>query len=101
MVVVASRSGSVVSLSTIFPFVAIRIIASPFFVCKPPGGRVTSGVRRQAIVSLIIGATLGCVAGAMLENRQIAVRSDKPYVLSVNQQTGKPQLHVQGKPELE
>lgn len=72
-----------------------------YSVCKPPLGRVTSGVRRQAIVSLIIGATLGCVAGALIESRQAAVSSDKPYVLSVNQRTGTPQLHVKGQPELE
>ncbi len=56
-------------------------------------------MRKPAIISLFIGITLGCVAGAMIETRQAATGSAKPYVVSVNQSTGKPQLHVQGKPE--
>jgi hypothetical protein len=59
-------------------------------------------MRRPAVITLVIGMALGCVAGAMIETRQSGpALSDKPYVLSVNQRTGKPQLHVQGKPELE
>lgn len=58
-------------------------------------------MRREAIIGLIIGAALGCLAGAIIETRQTAVSSDKPYVLSVNQRTGKPQLHVKGQPELQ
>lgn len=72
-----------------------------FVVCKVRVCESLPGVRRQAIISLIIGATLGCVAGAMIESRQTAADSDKPYVLSVNQRTGKPQLHVTGQPEMD
>lgn len=95
----------VASLPTIFPIRNPHSLAFPFrenvFVCKVRIGESFPGVRRQAIISLIIGATLGCVAGAMIETRQTAVSSAKPYVLSVNQRTGKPQLHVTGQPELE
>lgn len=58
-------------------------------------------MQKQAIISLIIGVTLGCVAGAMVQNRATETAAEKPYLLSVNQRTGKPQLHVQGKPEPE
>lgn len=56
-------------------------------------------MRKPAIICLLIGVTLGCVAGAMIETRQTSTVTPKPYVVSVNQRTGKPQLHVQGKPE--
>jgi hypothetical protein len=59
-------------------------------------------MRRAAIISLIVGMALGCVAGAIIQSRQgDPSLSEKPYVVSVNQRTGKPQLHVNGKPELE
>ncbi len=58
-------------------------------------------VRKQALICLLVGVTLGCVSGALIENRQASTALAKPYVVSVNQRTGKPQLHVQGKPELE
>lgn len=57
-------------------------------------------MKRRAIIGAVIGITLGCLVGAITEFRQPAVGEAKPYVLSVNQNTGKPQLHVQGKPEL-
>ena len=50
---------------------------------------------------MLIGLTMGCLTGALIESRQGIPSNDKPYVLSVNQRTGKPQLHVKGKPELE
>ena len=56
-------------------------------------------MRKPAIISLIIGIALGCVAGTLIETRQTSNGSAKPYVVSVNQSTGKPQLHVQGKAE--
>jgi hypothetical protein len=58
-------------------------------------------VRQQVIISLIVGALLGCVAGALIQSRSGGPATEKPYVLSVNQRTGKPQLHVKGQPELE
>ena len=57
-------------------------------------------MRRTAIIGFLIGVTLGCLCGAMLsflpdreENRQGAT-------LSVNPITGRPQLHIKGKPEI-
>lgn len=58
-------------------------------------------MRQQAIISLVIGVFLGGMAGAMMQSRQVNSVADKPYVLSVNQRTGRPQLHVKGQPELE
>ena len=56
-------------------------------------------MRKPAIICLLIGVTLGCVTGAMIETRPTSTVTAKPYVVSVNQSTGKPQLHVQGKAE--
>ena len=46
---------------------------------------------------MVIGATLGCLVGAITEFRPPPSDVQKPYVVSVDQSTGKPQLHVQGK----
>lgn len=57
-------------------------------------------MRKTALIGFLIGTTLGCLFGAVLgflpsreENRQGAT-------LSVNQATGRPQLHIKGKPEI-
>ena len=57
-------------------------------------------MRRPAIITAIIGLTLGVLAGAIADLNRPGAGDAKPYVLSVNAQTGKPQLHVRGKPEL-
>jgi len=57
-------------------------------------------MRQKAIIGAIIGATLGCLVGALTDLRQSPTNENKPYLLSVNQRTGRPQLHVQGKPEI-
>jgi hypothetical protein len=58
-------------------------------------------MRKTAMIAFVVGMTLGCLFGAVIsllpgwdENKQRAT-------LSVNQATGKPQLHVKGKPEIE
>jgi hypothetical protein len=56
-------------------------------------------MRRKAVIGMVIGATLGCLVGAITEFRPPPSDVQKPYVVSVNQDTGKPQLHVQGKPD--
>lgn len=75
--------------------------ADPVSACKLGPGASVRGVRQQAIISLAIGILLGCAAGALLQPRQNSTATDKPYNLSVNQRTGRPQLHVKGQPELE
>lgn len=57
-------------------------------------------MRRRAIIGAIIGAIMGCLVGALTEFRQAPNVADNPYLESVNQNTGKPQLHVAGKPEI-
>ncbi len=74
-------------------------MAKHAFSLQTSACRVSSRVRKPAIISLLIGVTLGCVTGAMVETRQNSTATAKPYVVSVNQSTGKPQLHVQGKAE--
>lgn len=59
-----------------------------------------SGTRRTALLGFLIGVTLGCLFGVVVGG--LPNRSDKnePEMLSVNQNTGKPQLHIKGKPEI-
>ncbi len=57
-------------------------------------------MRKKAIIGSVLGVTLGCLVGALTEFRPTTATDQKPYVLSVNQSTGKPQLHVKGKPEI-
>ncbi|HEY1769322.1 MAG TPA: hypothetical protein VGG02_03605 [Chthoniobacterales bacterium] len=57
-------------------------------------------MRRKAIIGVILGAAAGCLVGAITEVRQPAGDADQPYILSLNQRTGRPQLHVRGQPEL-
>jgi hypothetical protein len=57
-------------------------------------------MRRKAIIGIIIGATLGCLVGALTDLREPATNGHNPYLMSLNQRTGRPQLHVQGKAEV-
>ncbi|HEY1582847.1 MAG TPA: hypothetical protein VGF73_07105 [Chthoniobacterales bacterium] len=60
----------------------------------------TAGVRRTAIIGFAIGVLLGCLFGAMMGVLPNGAAKDQPEILSVNERTGKPQLHIQGKPEI-
>ena len=51
------------------------------------------------MIGFLIGVALGCLFGAMMRSPGTA-ESEEPFGLSVNQQTGKPQIHVKGKPEI-
>jgi ABC-type nitrate/sulfonate/bicarbonate transport system permease component len=57
-------------------------------------------MRRTAMIGFLIGVALGCLFGAMMQVSPSAAESKQPFGLSVNQQTGKPQIHVKGKPEI-
>jgi len=56
-------------------------------------------MRRTAMIGFLIGVALGCLFGATMRYPG-AAESEQPFGLSVNQQTGKPQIHVKGKPEI-
>ena len=59
-------------------------------------------MRRTAIIGFFIGVTLGCLFGAVMGVLPRGTnRKPQPEMLSVNQRTGKPQLHITGKPEIE
>jgi hypothetical protein len=57
-------------------------------------------MKKRIFAGTLIGLTAGCLVGGLSEFRSGNVDGREPYVLSVNQQTGRPQLHVQGKPEI-
>jgi hypothetical protein len=71
-----------------------------FRLHSQPWRAQASRVRRTALIGFFIGVALGCLFGAMMRVPPSGVDSKRPYGLSVNQQTGKPQLHVKGKPEI-
>lgn len=60
----------------------------------------SSGVRKTALLGFFSGVVLGCLFGAVMG--VAPGDSDRPQqeMLSVNQNTGKPQLHIKGKPEI-
>jgi len=55
------------------------------------------------MLGFCIGVTLGCVSGLIAGFFPVGPSGSerKPQaMLSVNQSTGKPQIHIQGKPEI-
>ena len=58
------------------------------------------GLRRTATTGLIVGAVLGCLFGALMNAIPHKAKPKDSEMLSVNQRTGRPQLHVKGKPEI-
>ena len=57
-------------------------------------------MRKTAFLGFFIGVALGCLFGAMMGVLPNGGSNDQPEMLSVNQNTGKPQLHIKGKPEI-
>ena len=55
---------------------------------------------REATIGILIGLTLGGIAGALIEFRLPMTDKSQSYGLSVNQSTGKPKFHVRGQPEI-
>ena len=58
-------------------------------------------MRKTAFQGFFIGAALGCLFGtvmAVLPERGSS--KEQSTTLSVNERTGKPQLHIKGKPEI-
>jgi hypothetical protein len=59
------------------------------------------GMRKTAFLGFFIGVTLGCFFGALMAVLpEGGSREEQSAMLSVNQRTGKPQLHIKGKPEI-
>jgi ABC-type nitrate/sulfonate/bicarbonate transport system permease component len=56
--------------------------------------------RKIALFGFLIGGALGCLLGATLGLLPSSAGNREPDILSVNQATGKPQLHIKGKPEI-
>jgi hypothetical protein len=56
-------------------------------------------MRKTALLGFLSGVVLGCLFGAVMG---IGPGRDQPQqeMLSVNANTGKPQLHIKGKPEI-
>jgi hypothetical protein len=59
------------------------------------------GMRKTAFLGFFIGVALGCFFGALMAVLPEGGGSEEQSaMLSVNQRTGKPQLHMKGKPEI-
>ncbi len=58
-------------------------------------------MRKTAFLGFFIGVALGCLFSAVMA---VLPEGDsgkeQPAALSVNERTGKPQLHMKGKPEI-
>jgi ABC-type nitrate/sulfonate/bicarbonate transport system permease component len=59
-----------------------------------------ASIRKIALFGFLIGGALGCLLGATLGLLPSGVGNREPEMLSVNQATGKPHLHIKGKPEI-
>jgi hypothetical protein len=58
-------------------------------------------VQKTALLGFSVGVVLGCLFGAVVGTVSSGGESKgQPEMLSVNQSTGKPQLHIRGKPEI-
>jgi hypothetical protein len=57
-------------------------------------------MRKTALIGFFIGVMLGCLFGAVLGVLPTGADTRQQEMLSVNQNTGKPQLHIKGKPEI-
>ena len=58
-------------------------------------------MRKTASLGFFIGVALGCLFGAAIPVLPKEGSSkEQPVALSVNERTGKPQLHIKGKPEI-
>ena len=57
-------------------------------------------MRKTALLGFFIGVVLGCLFGAVMGVIPEGSDSQQPEMLSVNARTGKPQLHIKGKPEI-
>ena len=58
-------------------------------------------MRKTAFLGFFIGIALGCLFGAVMAVLPEGGGSkEQPSILSVNERTGKPQLHIKGKPEI-
>ncbi len=58
-------------------------------------------MRKTALLGFSIGVVLGCLFGAIMGVTPNGDREkEQPEMLGVNAKTGKPQLHIKGKPEI-
>ena len=58
-------------------------------------------MRKTAFLGFFIGIALGCLFGAVMAVLPEGDSSkEQSAALSVNERTGKPQLHMKGKPEI-
>lgn len=59
-----------------------------------------AAMRKVAFIGFIIGVVLGSLFGAVMDVSPGRGNAERQEMLSVNATTGKPQLHIKGKPEI-
>jgi hypothetical protein len=59
-----------------------------------------SAMRRTALIGFVIGVALGCLFGAVTGLLPGHDEGRQNSSMSVNEVSGKPQLHIRGKPEI-
>ena len=57
-------------------------------------------MRKTAFLAFVIGIVLGCLFGAVIGIVPESSNNRESEMLSINARTGKPQLHIKGKPEI-
>ena len=71
-----------------------------FALCILPRDTASSAMRKTAWLGFFIGVVLGCLFGAVMGVAPGGDDRPQQEMLSVNANTGKPQLHIKGKPEI-
>ncbi len=57
-------------------------------------------MRQTALIGFVIGVTLGCLCGAVINFLPGRDEGLQKATLSVNQVSGRAQLHIRGEPEI-
>ena len=78
-----------------------QVPSRPFAAFLLPFLTSPFGMRKTAFQGFFIGVALGCLFGAVMAVLpERGSSKGQPATLSVNERTGKPQLHIKGKPEI-
>ncbi len=77
-----------------------RVKAARLSAFQPPHPLPTSGMRKTALLGFFSGVVLGCLFGAVMGVSSGGNDRPQEEMLGVNPNTGKPQLHIKGKPEI-
>ena len=78
----------------------IQLLTGPLPSCPGLEAAQISPMRKTALLAFAIGMALGCLFGAAMGFLPKQDEGLQRATLSVNQVSGRPQIHIRGKPEI-